>query len=93
LGVRAKIATAYTPDDVEKIGDGLVAALGLAKKLTDPQTFSFLEKLAEMPAQLNLAEAKEVGPFGLVWASGNKEVKEGLGVLMQLTKGMAKLKQ
>ena len=93
LGVRAKIAAAYSPEDIDKIGDGLVAALGLAKKLTEPATLSLLEKLTEMPAQLNLAEAKDVGPFGLLWASGNKEIKEGLGVLMQLTKGMAKLKQ
>lgn len=93
LGVRAKIAAAYSPEDIDKIGDGLVSLLGLAKKLTEPETLSLLEKLTEMPAQLNLAEAKAVGPFGLLWAIGNKETKEGLGVLMQLTKGMAKLKQ
>ena len=93
LGVRAKIAAAYSPEDIDKIGDGLVSLLGLAKTLTEPETMSLLKKLTEMPAQLNLAEAKDVGPFGLLWASGNKEIKEGLGVLMQLTKGMAKLKQ
>jgi len=93
LGVRAKIAAAYTPEDIEQIGDGLVAMLGLAKKLTVPQVLSLLEKLAEMPAKLELEKSKDVGPFGLLWASSNKEVKEGLGVLMELTKGMAKLKQ
>jgi len=54
LGVRAKIAAAYTPEDIEQIGDGLVALLGLAKKLTEPQVLSLLEKLAEMPANLEL---------------------------------------
>jgi uncharacterized protein YjgD (DUF1641 family) len=93
LGVRAKIAAAYTPEDIEQIGDGLVALLGLAKKLTEPQVLSLLEKLAEMPANLELEKSKDIGPFGLLWASSNKEVKEGLGVLMELTKGMAKLKQ
>jgi uncharacterized protein YjgD (DUF1641 family) len=92
LDVRAKIAAAYTPEDVEQIGDGFVALLGLAKKLTDPQTLSFLEKFAEVPAQVDLTSSKDVGPFGLLWAVSNKEVKGGLGVLMELTKGLGKLK-
>ncbi len=92
LGVRAKIAKAYTPEDIDVIGDGLVALLGLAKKLTTPQTIAFLEGLAEMPMSVNLASAKDVGPFGLLKASSSKEVKEGLGVLMELTKGLGKLK-
>ena len=93
LGVRAKIATAYSPEDIDQIGNGLVSLLGLAKKLTDPQTVALLETLAEMPSKLDLETSKDVGPFGLLWACSNKEVKEGLGVLMQLTKGMGKLKQ
>jgi uncharacterized protein YjgD (DUF1641 family) len=92
LGVRAKIAKAYTPEDIDVIGDGLVALLGLAKKVTTPQTIAFLEGLAEMPMSINLASAKDVGPFGLLKASSSKEVKEGLGVLMELTKGLGKLK-
>lgn len=93
LGVRAKIATAYSAEDIDQIGDGMVSLLGLAKKLTDPQTLAFLERLAEMPSKLDLDVSKKVGPVGLLWACSNKEVKEGLGVLMQLTKGMGKLKQ
>ena len=92
LGVRAKIAEAYSPEDIDKIGDGLVALLGLAKKITDPQALEFLEKVAEVPAQIDLASSKELGPFGLLWASSSKEVKEGLGVLIELTKGMGRLK-
>jgi uncharacterized protein YjgD (DUF1641 family) len=92
LGVRAKIAKTYSPEDIEQIGDGLVAMLGLAKKVTSPQTLAFLEKVAEVPARVDLASCKGVGPFGLLGAISNKEVKEGLGVLMELTKGMGTLK-
>jgi uncharacterized protein YjgD (DUF1641 family) len=92
LGVRAKIAEAYTPEDIDVIGDGLVALLGLAKKVTTPRAIAFLEGLAEMPTSVDLAAAKDVGPFGLLKASSSKEVKEGLGVLMELTKGLGKLK-
>jgi hypothetical protein len=37
LDVRAKVAASYSPEDVDQIGDGLVALLGLAQKLSNPQ--------------------------------------------------------
>lgn len=92
LGIRAKIAETYTPEDIEEIGDGLVALLGLAKKVTSPQVVDFLEGIVEMPTKMNLKSAKEIGPFGLLWAGSNKEVREGLGVLIELTKGLSTLK-
>ena len=92
LDVRAKIATAYTPEDIDQIGDVFVALLGLAKKLSDPQAMAFLEKAAEIPAGLDLAVSKSVGPFGLLAACFTKEVKDGLGVVMELTKAMGRLK-
>ncbi len=92
LDVRAKVAEAYTPEDVEEIGDGIVAMLGLAKKMSDPQTIAFLDKFASLPANVDLSQAKDCGPFGLLSASSGKEVKQGLGVLMELTKAMGTLK-
>jgi uncharacterized protein YjgD (DUF1641 family) len=92
LELRTKIAAAYTADDIERIGDGLVALLGLAQKLTDPKAIAFLEKLADIPSQLDLEKAKDVGPLGLMWTVSNREVKQGLGVLMELTKALGKLK-
>lgn len=93
LGVRAKIAEAYSPQDIEEIGDGLVALLGLAKKVTTPEALFLLDKFAELPSRVDLPSCKEVGPFGLLWAVSNKEVKEGLGVVMELTKALGSLKQ
>jgi uncharacterized protein YjgD (DUF1641 family) len=90
LGIRAKVAAAYSPEDIEQIGDGLVSLLGLAKKITSPQTLALLQGIAEMPESLDLTTCRDVGPMGLLWA--DKEVKEGLGVLMELTKGLGKLK-
>lgn len=92
LGIRAKVAEAYSAEDIEEIGDGLVSLLGLAKKLIDPQTKAFLEKVAEVPAELDLFGCKDVGPFGLLSACHNKEVKQGLGVLIELTKGLGQMK-
>jgi len=92
LDVRAKVAEAYTPEDVEEIGDGFVAMLGLAKKMGDPQTLAFLDKFAGLPANVDLSQAKDCGPLGLLSAASSKEVKQGLGVLMELTKAMGTLK-
>ena len=92
LDVRAKIAAAYSPEDVDQIGDGAVVALGLAKKLADPKAVDFLEKMAALPSKVDLANAKPVGPFGMLGALGSKQAREGLGVLMELTKAMGDLK-
>ena len=92
LDVRAKIAAAYSPEDIDQIGDGAVVALGLAKKLSDPKAANFLEKIANLPSKVDLAAAKPVGPFGMLGALSSKEAREGLGVLMVLTKAMGELK-
>ena len=92
LDVRAKIAAAYSAEDIDQIGDGAVVALGLAKKLSDPKAAEFLEKLAELPSKIDLSGAKPVGPIGMLSALSSKEARKGLGVLMQLTKAMGELK-
>ena len=92
LDVRAKVAAAYSAEDIEQIGDGLVALLGLAQKLSDPQATAFLQKMAELPSKVDLTKAKPVGPFGMLGALSSKEARQGLGVLMELTKAMGDLK-
>ena len=92
LDVRAKIAASYTPEDVEQIGDGLVAMLGLAQKLSDPRAQAFLKKMASLPSKVDLEKAKPLGPFGMLGALSSKEARQGLGVLMELTKAMGDMK-
>jgi len=91
LDIRAKVATAYTAEDIDQIGDGAVALLGLTKKLSDTQSIEFLEKLSNLPSQVDLAGAKPVGPIGMLGALTSKEARQGLGVLMELTKAMGSL--
>jgi len=92
LDVRAKIASAYTPEDIDQMGDGAVSLIGLTKKLSDPKATAFLEKIAELPAKIDLSSSKPIGPFGLIGALSSKEARKGLGVLMELTKAMGNLK-
>jgi uncharacterized protein YjgD (DUF1641 family) len=92
LGVLHKIAQTYTPRDIDQIGNGLVDLVGVAKKLTAPQALNLLHRAAKIPVTVDLSQAKEVGPFGMVFALGNREVKQGMGVLLELTKGLSLLK-
>ena len=92
LGVLEKIADTYTPEDIEQIGQGLVPLVGVAKKLTAPEALNLLDKAAEVPARVDLSQAKAVGPFGMLFALGNTEVKQGMGVVLELTKALSQLK-
>jgi len=92
MDVRAKVAATYDHTDIEQISDGAVAMLKVAKKMADPKVIEFMEKAAALPGQVDLQNAKKVGPFGMLSAGFNSEVKEGLGVMMALTKAMGKMK-
>jgi len=92
MKVLEKIAETYTPEDIEQIENGLVPLVGVAKKLTTPEALNLLDKAAEVPARVDLSEAKAVGPFGMLFALGNSEVKQGMGVVLELTKALSLLK-
>jgi uncharacterized protein YjgD (DUF1641 family) len=92
LAVMQKIARTYTPEDFEQIGEGLVRLVGVAKKLTSPNALNLLDRAAEIPAKLDLSHAKPVGIFGAAFALRNPEVKQGMGILLEITKGLALLK-
>jgi hypothetical protein len=70
----------------------LVRLVGVAKKLTSPNALRLLDRAAEIPAKLDLSQAKPVGLFGAAFAMRNPEVKQGMGVLLEMTKGLALLK-
>jgi uncharacterized protein YjgD (DUF1641 family) len=92
LAVLQKIAKTYTPEDFEQKGEGLVRLVGVAKKLTSPNALDLLDRAAEIPAKLDLSHAKPVGVFGAAFAMRNPEIKQGMGVLLEITKGLALLK-
>ncbi len=91
VDLRSKIASSYTAEDIDIMGDGIVALLGLAKSLSDPKTIELLEKLSRIPLKVELENAKSVGVFGLASAGFNPEISKGLGVLMEFTKAMGKI--
>lgn len=93
MGAVQKIAEVYTPEDIEQIASGLVPLLGVAKKLTEPAPLELLSKFAEVPGRVDLSRAKPVGAFGMLLALRDPKVKQGLGVVLEMTRGLSLLKE
>lgn len=92
LEVRAKVAAHYGPEEIASMGDGFVLFLGFLKKLSNPEMIQFLNQLLDIPLELNLEEVKPLGPLGALAALGSKEARQGLSVMLELTKAVGKLK-
>ena len=92
LEVRAKVAQHYPSEEITAMGDGFVVLLSLLKKLSQPEMIDFINRLMELPLGVNLQAAKPVGALGMLSALGNKETRQGLGVALELTKALGKLK-
>lgn len=89
---REKIAASYGTEEAERIVDGIVALIGLARILTDEKTVAFLEDAAKIPGLVRLDQCEDVGPVGLASAAFDKEVRKGLGVMLELTKAMGRIR-
>jgi hypothetical protein len=89
---KERLPACYSPDDIAAMGDGFVLMHGVVKKLSNPDLIQFLEKLIDVPLAARLDEAKPVGPFGLAWKMRSKECRQGLGVMLESTRALGKLK-
>jgi uncharacterized protein YjgD (DUF1641 family) len=92
MEVLKRVAAAYTPEELAQTAEGMVRLAAILKKAAAPPALDLLERAAELPARVDLAAARPVGPFGLLGALGRPEVRDGLGVLLELTKGLGALK-
>jgi uncharacterized protein YjgD (DUF1641 family) len=93
MGAMQKVAETYSPEDFQQIADGLVPLVGIVKRLTAPEPLHLLTKLAEVPTRVDLSQATPVGPFGMLFALRDPQMKQALGVALELTKGLASLKE
>lgn len=92
LEVLKRIGSTYSPEQMQQVGDGLVRMAGSLNKLMVPESLDLLDKAADLPAQADLAGAKPVGLWGLMGALSDPKVKEGVGVALELTRGLGQLK-
>lgn len=92
FNARSKIAQRYTPADISAMEDGFVALHGLVRKITEPRMLEVLTRLTDAAGQMELAESKPVGPMGLVLQMRSQECRQGLGVLVELTRALGKMR-
>jgi uncharacterized protein YjgD (DUF1641 family) len=87
-----QISASLTPGEMDRIGEGLVRLAGILKQLSRPEALDFLDRIAELPAKVDLSAARAAGPWRLLMALGDAEIKTGMGVLLELTRGLAALR-
>lgn len=58
-----------------------------------PESLDLLDKAAALPASADVAGAKPVGLFGLMGALSDPQMKAGMGVALELTRGLAALRE
>ncbi len=92
LEMRAKVSARYSPEDFEQMSDAFVEMIGLLKKIATPEFLALMDKLAELPAAMELDKAQPLGVMGLVSALRDPDLREGLGVGLQMAKSLKKLK-
>jgi uncharacterized protein YjgD (DUF1641 family) len=92
IDMYAKIAEHYTPEDIDAIGDGFVRMHGIIKKFAEPEFIQFVEKFMDIPTQIDLAAAQPTGPIGIMFRLMNSECRQGLGVAVEMTRALGKLK-
>ncbi len=92
LDVLKNMSQKYSTKEIEQIGNGLEKLIGTLGNLTDPKAIDLFEKASKIPASVNLEDSKSVGPVSMLMAMNNSKIKQGLGVLLELTKGLSTLK-
>ena len=60
-------------------------------KLFSLEMLQFMDQLSEVALATNLEEAKPVGPVGLLWQMRSPECRQGLGILLELTRSLGKM--
>jgi uncharacterized protein YjgD (DUF1641 family) len=92
LEVLKKVGASYSAEDLQQVADGMVRLAGILKKLTAPAALDLLDSATDVPSRVNVADAQAVGPWGMLRGMGDPQVRQGLGVLLEFTKGIATLR-
>jgi len=61
-------------------------------KLFSGEMLNFMDRLADVALSARLREAESVGPMALLWRMRSPECRQGLGVLLELTRALGKMK-
>lgn len=80
LRLGQRVLHGYTVEDVDALGDSVVAILDTVRAVTQPEILALVQEGAETLEQAE--EADPIGVIGLARASGDVNVQKGLGILV-----------
>jgi len=92
MEVLKKVGASYSAEDLQQVAEGVVRLAGILKKLAAPGALDLLDRAADLPARVDVSAAQAVGPWGMLRGMGDPQVQQGLGVLLEFTKGLAALR-
>jgi len=92
IDVIGRIASRFSADELQHMADGLVRLVAIMQKLTAPAALDLLDRMAGLPQRMNLEEAAPAGAKALLGVMGDPDFRQGMGVLLELTRGLAHLK-
>ncbi len=92
IDVMKDIAQKYSSKEIEQISQGFCKLANTISNLTAPEAVDLIEKASKIPAAINLGDSKPAGAVSMLMAMNDPSVKKGLGVLLELTRGLAALK-
>ena len=75
-----------SPEDIAKTGEGLAFLVSQLQRLADPDLQTKITKLIAMLGEIDMANVKPTGIFGLMAALGSAEGKQTLGLLAEVIK-------
>lgn len=93
LEVFSRIISPYRKKQLQERGEGSVRLADILKKLTAPETLDMLDRTTGVSFHVDLDRAKSPGFVELVKPPGDFEVRQSLGILLEVTRGMAQLKR
>ena len=78
------LLNSMSPEDIAKMGEGLVFLTTLLQRLADPGLQAKIVKLVDMLGEIDMAKVKPTGLLGMVGALCSAEGKQTLGLLVEL---------
>ncbi len=89
LGVGQRVVEGFSPDDVRKLGDAIVAILETVRTMTQPEVLAIAGEASEVLKKADQVEP--IGLLGMVRASRDEDVQKGMAVMMDVVRHVGRV--
>ena len=89
-GAGGNLLNAMSPEDIAKIGEGLIFLTSMLQRLADPGLQTKIVKLVDVLSGIDMAKVKPTGLLGMVGALCSTEGKQTMGLIAEMLKTVGK---